>query len=95
MKPRTIFIAAALAAATLAPSCGAAQDQGGDNLDDLFNNAPDAPPAEAKTIENPEGAMLEGKGLTWGGELTADALVQLPYTSLPPGSLAEWTGARD
>jgi hypothetical protein len=88
-------IAAALFAALLASPFAVAQDQGGDNLDELFDSAPDSQPAEAKVIDNPEAAMLESKGLVWGGELTADAQVQLPYAYLPPRSADEWTSADD
>ena len=93
MRARTAF--AALIAAALSAGGAYAQDQGADNLDALFNDAPDTQPAEAKTIDNPEAAMLENKGLVWGGELTADAQVELPYASLPPASASEWMGARD
>jgi hypothetical protein len=95
MSLRQALIAAALAAATLAPYFAAAQDQAADELDALFNDAPDMPSVEAKTIDNPEAAALESKGLTWGGELTADARIELPYGDLPPTSLAAWGDVED
>jgi hypothetical protein len=95
MSARTALAAAAMLAAALASSFAAAEDLGSGNLDDLFNDAPEAQPAEAKTIENPEAALLEGKGMAWGGELVADAQVELPYGRLPPKGLAEWRDVGD
>jgi hypothetical protein len=79
----------------LAASLAGAEDAISDNLDDLFNGPVEIQPAEAKTIENPEASVLESKGLVWGGELTADADIEIPYDRLPPSTLKEWTRAKD
>jgi hypothetical protein len=90
-----VFAALAILAGGAAWAEGAAAGVGADNVDELFNSAPDIQPAEANIIENPESAALESKGLVWGGELTADAKVTLPYGSLPPRSFEEWTEVDD
>jgi hypothetical protein len=79
----------------LASTVAFAEGPVADNVDELFGDEPVAKPAEAKTIDNPEAAALETEGFKWGGELTSDAEISLPYGSLPPRGTDEWKGVDD
>jgi len=82
---------AALAASLALAACLSwAEEPEAENFDDLFGQEPVAAPAEAKTVENPEAKVLEDASFRWGGELTSDAELSLPYGRLLPSG-SEWT----
>jgi hypothetical protein len=91
MKARTALAALLALAASLAWAEEAAQE----SVDDLFNEEPIAQPAEAKIVDNPEAATLETEGFKWGGELTSDAEIALPYVDLPPLGAGGWRDVDD
>ena len=91
MQLRTIIALGAC----LASVAAWAQEAPAANIDDLFDAPAETTATEARTIDNPEAVVLESKGLVWGGELGADATMEIPYGALPPATLSDWGKAED